>query len=1343
MFGRQSDIMNDKSKKKSIIMALAVFVAIAAFASPLFMSDDNSDSNTVMLGDGEFTLPEGWAYVADQTAINNASESNLVLSGGITGDLTIPTGKALYGIYLAETPVNSGAPEGAKTITGIVTLEAGATLNYVTINGSVSITDPVLESNESTDANETTTETKLVNDKTFTTIQYCTIGAGNVVAISYLDIQAGNITINSNIVSNDSTAAVLNFEGARDETRDVTATSDVFKLNILNNTISIEEGKTARAISLNDKIGADYEGGSEISITGNTITDSTTWSGSIAFRGLNENSKLTVINNIITNSGSADSQLGFSGVSHLAGLTTDVESLIVEGEVELSENFDSSSFEKITINGTLSYNGSSISNATISAVDAETPILKLGSLIINGEVTPSDEDKPIVVSGTLDLAGNLTGTLVVLPAETTTDGIIIPSDVVLHNLNIDDGDIEYKVTRDGEAVDQKTVANVKTISIDEAGREVTLDSYTDRGVTVDVHDLDYNGKYQDAPVVVEQYTLTPNNIKALTAIEYYAPGSDTPVFYKIDEYKTGINKNGISAGIDKLNDNTLGFENLKITDAGKYVLVYSVTTSEQVEGKYVVDHEFKVEFNVHQKFITSIGEIPPIKIYDTTADVPAISSEDIFKGDDVSFDAHYFTKNIGYWPVIITGLSGEDKDNYMLSDIFNADEYISECVDDCYCSICQDGFQDYLGDFFTPPGDTKAAALSDGDLECTCDNCMCNYPVQGLILPKVITEDMIEVTKTYLSLDKNLIYPIITITLLDVDKEGNPVTVTLDTSGMSAISDRNDFNGSFVSSNGYESDFIDGIDYTHSLDWTAMISELNSEEFDNYAVAPFIAGAVIGYSNSDPAEEISEILNLIHTIDHRNEPITDVIDNTMFMSYYLADDLDGKFTFVLVKENAVEDKTLYSEVILNLSNGMRAWYFSFNDQAEKYVNDIEAGNYYINIFAGNDLIGTFSFEIEESDDALYASDVAINWNDDPAVWASKKAFSVTPGYVIKYHYLYDSNTSGIDAHQHITQIINPMFLNTGVSYYISNVGVNNEMIFLNWTTLDINERYDDAVPAIDGQTSFAITPMMVIDGDFLNRYVDMDTGVLNLYADYFVFDDPVDPKEDKSIERVSNGYSSIDSEAKDYMAAYGVYLSDIDNHTAWMIYDQKGYTDSNMTGVLYKIVDGERIKVFEENLNSDDGRRAWYFSFDNQARPAVDDGDFSGLYMMNICADGEVVLERPFEIYNLDYAVTVSADYAVDKETSAEGVRVSIEPKEGSVVPNGMVSVVYSYFEKDSLLGDVARTTTSEMQSINESSTTQSLLIDTKGISSGHAIFEWTIDGVTIYSLSNAVVPTK
>ena len=1327
MFGRQSDIMNDKSKKKSIIMALAVFIAIAAFASPLLMGDDNGDSNTVVLS-GE-SLPGGYVNISTQEDIDSATENNLVLAADFTGSLIIPSGKSLYGMVPPNTIPNDlvGTPDGAKTITGTVTLEAGARLSFINIDGAVSICDNDVA----------------VDNTTNTTIQYCSINAGTNVAISYLDIQAGNISIFSNVLSNkDTTNAILSFEGARDDVRSAKATSGTFNLDISGNNFSANKSRT---FSGNDKVGSEYLGGSSISISGNTIQDAPKWGASIMFRALNENSELVVENNMISNSNKPE--LGLAGYtdnksfadsnSYLSGLTTDANSLIIPANSVAVLSKDSElNFENITVLGTIIYDGSSI-----SAVDGISTI-KAGSLIINGELVPITDGKPIVVFGDVTLEGDLAGTLVILPAELDDAGnVLTKSNITLRNLNMAGGaNIEYKLTVGGEPVtDSDAISNVSEIETNEAGEDVVIsNSYEDRGVTVNVHDIEYNSEYQDAPVEVTQYVSPNNNIKALNAIYYYAPGSipgsNLPVIYDVADYADGIAVNGISAGTEPLSGNVLGFTDLKVTNAGTYILIYTVSTSEMKDGKNVVDENFAVTFKVHQKVITEIDDKQIIKIYDTNTDVhSALTSIDIYEDDDVSFIAHYFSKNAGIWPVIIEGIDGNDAINYALSAKFDQSKYTTECEEECNCKICKD------------------RSMSE---TCYCENCICNnYPVMGVILPKIITEDMIDVSKTYLSFNSNRIYPVITITLLDLDENGNPITIELDTSKMNNPTYDVPFIGNFVYEGEYgfdTNDFDEGIDFSYALNWTAMICDLNPNipEFNNYIEGPLVLGAAIGYDKNATADEISGLLNSMYTMDWRNKPLTDVIGNTMFMTYYLADDLGENVTYALFDSS---DNLIYDEPIDGgISEGIRAWYFSFDDQA-RYVEELVDGTYYLLILAGDSPIGKFDIEIKDSKIAgLYNAGYTLSCNsisedmgrlcEYPPAWASKKAFEVTPGYIIKYHYIY--NSSGLPGdepqHKHIEQLINPMLLNMGFQYTISDVGVSPEtMIFIKWTTLDINEVYGDcAIEVLDGQFSYSVNPIQVIDREFLTKYVDKDTGILNLYADYIVLDDPVDPEENKSINNIASGYKDHADDAKDYMLLYGVNANDVIDNTAWIIYDQKGYENSAMQGILYKLVDGELVEVFTEDLLQDDGRRAWYFSFNDQAK--VD--EIAGLYAIHIYADGEKVIEYTFEIYHMDYAVTVSADYAVDKETGVEGVRISIEPKEGSAVPDGILSLTYTHLVEGPF-GLQTETVTTDNISIWGSDVTQTVFIPADGFDTANAVFEWESQGKTIYSLSNTITP--
>ena len=1297
--------MNDKSKKKSMLMILAVFIAIAAFASPLFIGDDNGDSNTVILSEG--TLPDGFINVTNQDDIDNAAVDNLVLASIFSGDLTIPTGKTLYGVVPPETVSDDqvGALNDSKTITGIVTLKAGASLYGVNIIGNVIIADADVT----------------VNDATVTAIQYCTINSVKV-AISYTAIQAGTIDIVSNKLTNDETTnAVVYFSGVRGET----ATAGTFTLNVTDNIFSSNKG---RAFSGNDKVGENYLGGSEITISKNTISCYNDWSGAIAIRSLNESSLLNVTENTISNdnqpelglSGNDDGSITFAGdaSSSLNGLTTDVKSFSVplNSVAKLPEGAEFKFECGMSIAGTIvAYDGSSI-----SSVSGITEI-KAGSLIINGELAPIGEG-PIIVSGNAVLEGELSGELVILPAEVKDDGTVVKSDIKFYNLDLADGlQIKYKLSADAdEYADAKDVTDMTVVETNDAGEDVVVSNvYTDHGVTVEVNDLTYNSESQKSPVSVMQFIIPGNNnINALTAIEYYLPGSDVPTIYFAKNCPTGIDESGINAGIEDIKD-TAGFKDLQVRNAGTYVLIYAVSTSEvNDKGSYIVDEDFRVEFKVQQKVIEELRG--PIKIYDTTTDVysGSIFYEDICENDDISFDAEHLCGDAGYHPVIINGIKGADAPNYILSKSFIG--YSHECDEACV--------------------HPNVSSRSNADnCECT-DNCICNYDLFGFILPKIITEDMIDIRNTYLSFDSDVIYPIITLTLLD----GKTFEVDTSKMGSASYSDKAPFDGSFVYYNNYlgeyeGDDFEDGIDISYSsLNYAALITELNDDEYDelsNYIVGPFIGLALIGYD--DCADTVSEYLNLFFTLDYRNSPIEDVIDKTFFMTYYLAADKED-IVYSLYQENENDEYVLvHHEEADGINEGMRAWYFSLLDQTDF---SLDVGNYRIDITAGNSVIGSFEFEMvgEEAEESISSNnDWAILFNrafdvinnPDPNAWASKVTFEVSPGYTINYHYVYLDGTEN-----HFEQIINPMMLKMSLQYVFSNVGAGSQ-IFNQWTTISDNPLYVDCPAALTEK--FNVNTQQQITQRFLENYAV--EGVVNLYAEYADPVDPADPVVNKSLTEVSSGFDVYAEDVRAYMVMYGKKdVTDIDDNTAWIIYDQKGYTNSVMTGILYKLVDNELVEVFSETLVSEDGRRAWYFSFENQA--SVE--DIAGQYVMHIYADGDKVFEGTLKLSLIKYAVTVSADYTFNDETDAEGVRVSVEPKKGCDVPDGKVTVIYSYIMPDPLFGTLTLTGVTDPRDIQDSSATQSVTFEIENLSAAHAVFEWTLsDGTTVYSLSNTVVP--
>ena len=1342
--------MNDKSKNKSIIMALAVFIAIAAFASPLLMSDDNGDSNTVVLSD---EAPD-YVSVSSQDDIDNAAEnSKLLLNDDFTGSLTIPSGTSLYGIDIPKDLTDLvGAPDGAKTITGDVTLEAGATLNFIKINGKVSICD-----------NNVT-----VNDSTATEIRYCTINSETAIAISYLDIQAGDISIVSNEINNSNTTnAILSFEGARDGKRGATASESIFSLSISNNKLGADEG---RAFSGNDKVGLSYAGGSQISISNNIIADAPSWGASIMLRSLNENSTFDVSKNNIANGDKPE--VGLSGGnafdgdanSFLDGFTTDAKSLIIPiGSIAVLSEGSEFEFERITVNGTITYDGSSISNVDgISAI-------KAGSLIINGELTPIGADTPIVVSGDITLEGSLMGKLIILPEEIDEDGnVLVKSNIKLRNFETTDGAvIEYKLTVDdeGSVSDIGTISNVSEIKTNEAGEDVVISNlYEDRGVIIDVHDIEYNSEYQDAPVDVTQFKAA-NNIKVLKEITY-TNVCGAKFVYNVEDYFTDsiLDVNGISAKVETI-DKTSAFLNLKVTNAGKYELTYIVSTNAiSDDGKNIVDSDFKVEFTVSQKVIKYALPLV-VKIFDGTTDVFGnIVCLDIFDEDEVSFLLEFESADAGIHKLIFKGLDGEDADNYILADYYFITNYTHDCCENSESCECGD--------------------LPFSMDDCTCENdfCMCKFIFYGLILPKTITSDMITISNVVPSFDHpDKVYPTITVELLD------GTTVELDTSKMNERDYDIPFDGFFVNKNDCEQyfEFEDGISINDAGDYYAVICNhplapsYNMNYSSSFSGSNYIAGPILenifyeyienviyelpdatdnGMDNSIPmyltdlltqfishftnngeSVNIQDIINLLFTLpingeDSGNKAIVDIDDRTLFMMYYLASaeenaNLKGELAY-----DGGNNIIRFSEDLKNEA-GLRAWYLSFNNQ----LSEFGEGDYHLRISADDVTIAeyTFTFSSDGIDDivnVIYDEGYALDFAN---AWASKKGFESKSGIVINYHYIYDDKGSEI-REEHIEQIINIAMLKNGLQYTYSNVGAQLQQYeFLRWSTVGSPSLYDDAC-LVDNEL-FHFNALEVIDRTDLESYaVD---GVLNLYAVY----DMKTPKPDnKSIDNVAAFYDIDAKKVQDLMSLYGINVDDVISRTMAFIYEQSGYSNTTMKGILYKLVNGELLEVYhEDNLNSDDGLRAWYFSFDDQVNSAVDTYGLAGYYDARIVAvDPEgnetELLSAKFHIAEELYGANITVDY-VNVDDINDAVKVYIEPKNGCLVPAGDLIVAYSFMSSGPF-GDEPASALADAVPIPVSSSTQIIDVDISGMDSANAIFKW-IDssGHTVYSLSNTV----
>ena len=464
-----------------------------------------------------------------------------------------------------------------------------------------------------------------------------------------------------------------------------------------------------------------------------------------------------------------------------------------------------------------------------------------------------------------------------------------------------------------------------------------------------------------------------------------------------------------------------------------------------------------------------------------------------------------------------------------------------------------------------------------------------------------------------------------------------------------------------------------------------------------------------------------------------------MIDETLIMLYYLVyaeegAEINGEFLIF----DEINDKwhPLYSEP-LNNKVGIRAWYFSFLDQlAGKELVD---GGYQIVISSNNVEIAVFEFTVKDGMimEGEYPSSIDFLENkllqgklERTQAWASKQSFEAKSGIVINYHYIY---TDGSE--KHFEQIINLEMLNMGVPLYYSNVGASSGLYsFLKWTTLGDTNIYLDVVE----NEEFFVNALQIIDKqDLMNYAID---GVLNLYAVYDFAGEPVRP-DGKYVERVAAFYDIDANTVQAMMNLYGVPVSDVTSRTFALIYEQYGCSELEVEGVLYKLVNGELVEVFTEGLLQDNGLRAWYFSFDDQAKTVVEEYGLAGYYDARIVViDSEgnktELLSTKFHIAEELYGVNITADY-VDA-AGEDAVKVFIEPKNGCLVPAGELIVVYSYLDD----GYLEHTQVST--SVSTSSSTQTFDVSAPGMSSANAIFKWIdSNGNTVYSLSNIVAPQQ
>ena len=1420
MFGRQSDIMNDKSKKKSIIMALAVFAALAVLSSPLLVND-NSDSsalpiNDILLGEEEPSTPTEVSTWNDlSTALNNATVSGIKLTADIVAEAAINISRTLtidlndYTLSISSLDIKSDNPKdyrifvnagGALTITNSASNKTAA-IEFTINNDNAKSAIRVLGSN----GNEAAL---LINNISLTVLYdngsaeegYKPITTADwgygIFASSYSNVTCNDATITAG-VSTISTNG-LNTGGATIEINggeytslgaaavyfpdgtSLTVSGGTFEgltgFDIRGGSVSISDAvikatgdKSAQFAASNGPSGwgmgialfDHIEYGDNIVAEICDVTFDTEYcdlfvgqhpgsgsSGGVSFSDMSEMDSNDTIEITLKHNESTffeyeiypDGEIG----TFAADISCTDKTVFLDKSTHFSTHF-SGDYDNhyVCVAGTLAYLDEAGNYSSVSNIDYIYSVIT-GSLIIDGEFERADENAEaiivsgdVTITGLLDLGNDPDAKIIVKPV-VDENGNVIKSNVVF-NIKITDEDgnshynyndlpLEFVDENDEAVTDPKLVANVTKLMTDEAGQE-TIDSkaYTKDGVTVEVSDLTYNGGHQSPSVTVTQYHAY-NNIKVLTKITFTDPNGDEVEYDANIYYAEGLDENGIKAKVEVITGTVYGFTQLEVTKAGTYTLLYTVSTNIiGDDGENTIDEDFEVTFKVHKKTISEV--LPPIfKVYDGTEDAFGnLIALDIYDGDEVTFLLKFESPNAGSQRVFITGLSGNDADNYILSSLLDINNY-NEC--DPECEVCNN--------------------LEYNGSNCTCDKpCLANWELLGYIFQKTITEDMIKVTNIAPTFDNpDTVFPIIAVTIGDE-------TYELDTSKISNRGYLVPFEGFFINSNGDKYVFDEGIPTDEAGSYYVFINNLNYTNFPE--LMNYTAGPLVGLANSDESEisrstiayfenlaigdididiDYQDIINWFITIPINGEgsgnaPITDMVDKTLILLYYLAyaeegAEINGE---LFISEN--DDWTHLHSESLNNSVGIRAWYFSFLDQlADKELVD---GEYQIVISSNNVEIAIFEFSISYDDqlgkNLIFGEEVDLNYVQ---AWASKQSFEAKSGMVIKYHYIYSDGSE-----RHFEQIIRPELSNLGVPYYYSNVGANSGLYsFLNWTTLGDANLYPDVVE----NEEFFVNSLQSIDSSDLKEYAI--EGVLNLYAVYDSAGEPVRP-EGGYAKKVATFYDIDAKTVQDMMNLYSVQVSDVANRTFALIYEQYGCSGLDVKGDLYKLVNGELLKVFSEpSLIEDNGRRAWYFSFDDQASIVVDKYGLAGYYDARIVAvDSEgnetELLSTKFHIAEELYGVNITVDYV--NADGEDGVKVYVEPKKGCLVPAGELIIAYSYMSSGPF-GDEPMSAIVDAVPISASSSTQIFDIDVSGMNSANAIFKWVdSNGSIVYSLSNTV----
>ena len=162
-----------------------------------------------------------------------------------------------------------------------------------------------------------------------------------------------------------------------------------------------------------------------------------------------------------------------------------------------------------------------------------------------------------------------------------------------------------------------------------------------------------------------------------------------------------------------------------------------------------------------------------------------------------------------------------------------------------------------------------------------------------------------------------------------------------------------------------------------------------------------------------------------------------------------------------------------------------------------------------------------------------------------------------------------------------------------------------------------------------------------------------------------------------SLKVVGSGYNEKSDDAKDAINGIweGSKITDIDNRTMYMIYNQTGMFDNALVGKLY--FDGKEI--YAETLNTNTpGQHIWYFSFAEGAPAKISDKYAPGEYTMKLFAGEEVVAEATAEIKeqpDLQFKIFVESVETNGKVTGFKTYLFALSGK----LPVGSIKLTYEY----------------------------------------------------------------